>query len=99
MKPSKKSIPARLAAAAFWLALWQWAAMAVGQEVFLVSPLRALDTLVRLLPTADFWGRVAFPAGGSWGDLRWDAGAARPWRRRRGCPARWSCCWTPSCSW
>ena len=62
MKPSKKSIPARLAAAAFWLALWQWAAMAVGQEVFLVSPLRALDTLVRLLPTADFWGRVAFSA-------------------------------------
>ena len=60
---SKKSIPARLAAAAFWLALWQWAAMAVGQEVFLVSPLRALDTLVRLLPTADFWGRVAFSSG------------------------------------
>ena len=63
MKPSKKSIPARLAAAAFWLALWQWAAMAVGQEVFLVSPLRALDTLVRLLPTADFWERVAFSSG------------------------------------
>ena len=60
---SKKSIPARLAAAAFWLALWQWAAVAVGQEVFLVSPLRALTTLVRLLPTADFWGRVAFSSG------------------------------------
>ena len=63
MKTSKKSLPARLAAAAFWLALWQWAAMAVGQEVFLVSPLRALETLVRLLPTADFWGRVAFSSG------------------------------------
>ena len=63
MKPSKKSIPARLAAAAFWLALWQWAAMAVGQEVFLVSPMRALATLARLLPTADFWGRVAFSSG------------------------------------
>ena len=63
MKKAKKTLPARLAAAAFWLALWQWAAMAVGQEVFLVSPLRALATLARLLPTADFWGRVAFSSG------------------------------------
>ena len=39
----------RLGAAAFWLAVWQCAAMAVGQEVFLVSPVQALRTLLQLL--------------------------------------------------
>ena len=63
MKTKKRSWLARLAAVAFWLALWQWAAAAVGQEVFLVSPVRALSTLVRLLPTGAFWGRVAFSSG------------------------------------
>ena len=47
MKSKKKSWPARLAAVAFWLALWQWAAVAVGQEVFLVSPIRAAGTLLQ----------------------------------------------------
>ena len=63
MEPKKKSWPGRLAAAAFWLVLWQWAAMAVGQEVFLVSPVQAAATLVRLLPTGNFWARVAFSSG------------------------------------
>lgn len=40
-----KQLFERLAAAAFWLAVWQCAAMAVGQEVFLVSPVQALRTL------------------------------------------------------
>ena len=63
VQTNKKPLPARLAAAAFWLAVWQAAAMAVGQEVFLVSPLRAAGTLLRLLPTGDFWARVAFSSG------------------------------------
>ena len=37
--------------------------MAIGQEVFLVSPVQALGTLVQLLPQAEFWQRVAFSAG------------------------------------
>ena len=45
----------RLLAVAFWLAVWQAAAMAIGQEVFLVSPVQALRTLMQLLPRADFW--------------------------------------------
>ena len=53
----------RLLAVAFWLAVWQAAAMAIGQEVFLVSPLQAFGTLVQLLPQAEFWQRVAFSAG------------------------------------
>ena len=48
----------RLLAVAFWLAVWQAAAMAIGQEVFLVSPVQALRTLVQLMPRADFWQRV-----------------------------------------
>ena len=48
---------------AFWLAVWQAAAMAIGQEVFLVSPVQALRTLVQLLPRADFWQRVGFSSG------------------------------------
>ncbi len=63
MKTTNKTWPARLGAAAFWLALWQLAAMAVGQEVFLVSPVRALGALLQLLPTGGFWERVAFSSG------------------------------------
>ena len=53
----------RLGAAAFWLAVWQCAAMAVGQEVFLVSPVQAVRTLLQLLPQAEFWQRVGFSSG------------------------------------
>ena len=58
-----KQLFERLAAAAFWLAVWQGAAMAIGQEVFLVSPVQALRTLVQLLPRVDFWQRVGFSSG------------------------------------
>ena len=58
-----KQLFERLAAAAFWLAVWQCAARAVGQEVFLVSPVQALRTLLQLLPQAEFWQRVGFSSG------------------------------------
>ena len=58
-----KQLFERLGAAAFWLAVWQCAAMAVGQEVFLVSPVQALRTLLQLLPQAEFWQRVGFSSG------------------------------------
>ena len=56
----------RLGAAAFWLAVWQCAAMAVGQEVFLVSPVQAVRTLLQLLPQAEFWQRVSAPGAFCW---------------------------------
>ena len=62
MKQTKKG-RLWLAAVVFWLVVWQGAAMAIGQEVFLVSPLQAFGTLVQLLPQAEFWQRVAFSAG------------------------------------
>ena len=58
-----KQLFERLTAAAFWLAVWQCAAMAVGQEVFLVSPVQAVRTLLQLLPQAEFWQRVGFSSG------------------------------------
>ena len=63
MKKTKKSRLAQLAAVGFWLVVWQIAAMVIGQEVFLVSPLQAIGTLLELLPQADFWQRVGFSAG------------------------------------
>ena len=63
MKQTKKRRAGLLAAAVFWLAVWQAAAMAIGQEVFLVSPIQAAGTLMELLPQADFWQRVGFSAG------------------------------------
>ena len=63
MEKTKKRRLQLLAASVFWLGVWQAAAMAIGQEVFLVSPAQALGTLVQLLPQAEFWQRVAFSAG------------------------------------
>ena len=53
----------RAGAVVFWLAVWQCAAMAIGQEVFLVSPVQALRTLLGLVPRADFWQRAGFSSG------------------------------------
>ena len=58
-----KQLFRRAGAVVFWLAVWQCAAMAIGQEVFLVSPVQALRTLLELLPQAAFWRRVGFSSG------------------------------------
>ena len=62
MKHNNKQLQ-KIGAVLFWLAVWQCAAAAIGQEVFLVSPVQALRTLVQLLPQADFWYRVGFSSG------------------------------------
>ena len=59
----QKQLFRRVGAVVFWLAVWQCIAMAVGQEVFLVSPLQALRTLLGLLPQKEFWQRVCFSSG------------------------------------
>lgn len=48
------------AAVAFWLALWQVVALAVGSSVLLVGP---WQVVVRLVPTVDFWTTVARSCG------------------------------------
>ena len=58
-----KTLLRRAGAVLFWLAVWQAAAMAVGQAVLLVSPVQALQALLQLLPQPEFWHRVGFSAG------------------------------------
>lgn len=45
----------RAAAILFWLAVWQLGSMAVGQEILLVSPLRAFRTLIEMLGERSFY--------------------------------------------
>ena len=63
MDKTKKRRIQILAASVFWLGVWQAAAVAIGQEVLLVSPVQAIGTLVELLPQAEFWQRIGFSAG------------------------------------
>ena len=50
-----------LLAVAFWVAVWQGLAVCIGHNgLFLATPLQTVQTLWRLLPTADFWHRVGF---------------------------------------
>jgi NitT/TauT family transport system permease protein len=47
-----------LVVVAFWLVVWQAAALVVGHEVLLASPANVLVRLGELGLTADFWGTV-----------------------------------------
>ena len=50
------------AAILFWVAVWQFAAIAIPQKFLLASPLETLEKLAGLVPTAAFWQRVSFSA-------------------------------------
>ena len=52
--------PVRLWAAALWLIVWQGAAMLVGQDFLLASPLTALFRFFELARTAQFWSAALF---------------------------------------
>ena len=43
---------------AFWLAVWQVVAWAVGQEILLASPVSVAQRLAELVFTSGFWGTV-----------------------------------------
>ena len=61
--PGKLKKRLRAAAAAlFWVAVWQIAAIWLGEDLLLVSPLAVFHELLRLLPTGAFWLRVGFSA-------------------------------------
>lgn len=46
----------------FWLAVWQIAALVIGQKILLVTPLEALHCFLAMLPQPAFWARVIFSA-------------------------------------
>lgn len=52
---SVKRISLTIAAAVFWLLLWQLASLAVGNPLILPSPLHTLDRLAELSADSDFW--------------------------------------------
>lgn len=64
--PGKKGVRAwgrRLAVAAFWLAAWQLASMAVGSRIVLVGPAEVACRLAELVIEADFWVSVGLSLG------------------------------------
>lgn len=57
---SRRNLLRWLAAAVFWLAVWQGVAMLVGREVLLAPPLRVAERLWALAQTAEFWRTTAY---------------------------------------
>jgi len=53
----KRALTSALAVA-FWLAAWWVLSAIVGHEVLLVSPIRAVSALIRLMSTTDFYRAV-----------------------------------------
>lgn len=47
----------------FWIAVWQAASMALGQEILLVSPVSVLGKLAELMLTGDFWQSIVYSFG------------------------------------
>ncbi len=54
-----KSSP-RLWAVGFWLLIWQAAAISVGRDFLLASPLTVLQRFCQLIVTAPFWGAALY---------------------------------------
>ena len=50
-------------AVGFWLLVWQLAAVSVGQEILLASPLSTLARLSELIRTGPFWRSILFSLG------------------------------------
>ncbi len=44
----------------FWLAAWQFAAYAIGQDLFLVSPVKVIKILTVQVQQASFWRTVSY---------------------------------------
>lgn len=44
----------------FWLTVWQLAALAIGQDILLVSPVKVVSTLFYQVQEAAFWSTVAY---------------------------------------
>ena len=59
-RKNKKNAFKSLLAVCVWVALWQIASMAVGEEMLLASPLSVGRELASLVPTAAFWQSIGF---------------------------------------
>ncbi len=58
MKDAKRWTPMKLGAIVLWIAVWQAAAMAIGREILLPTPLQVMARLFELVRTVPFWRAV-----------------------------------------
>lgn len=58
-KLNKKTIY-QILAVCFWLLVWEASSRAIGKEILLVSPVKVLFIIFRLVKDADFWQTIAF---------------------------------------
>ena len=59
MNPAQVKVLRRLAVIAFWLAVWQLAAAAVGKELLLPGPPAVMKKLIELASAETFWRTLA----------------------------------------
>lgn len=59
LSTSKKEL-IRLGAIAFWLLVWLIASLLIGEELFLPSPIKVIQTFVHLLSEKLFWSSILF---------------------------------------
>ena len=50
----------RIVAVFFWITIWQFASMYLGQEILLASPVSVVRKLFELSFTGNFWQSVGF---------------------------------------
>lgn len=84
LEPGRQTTPSliRIASVLFWLALWQAAALLIGNSIILASPLETGKTLVSQLFLAEFWSVFSPPACGSawafWEPFSWRQSSELP---------------------
>ncbi|WP_028828516.1 ABC transporter permease [Proteocatella sphenisci] len=55
----EKSKIVTIAAVSFWILLWQFASMAIGEEILLASPVKVLKTMAELFVQPHFWSAIS----------------------------------------
>lgn len=58
-----KKIIIRILAVCFWLLLWEFVSIRIGQEILLASPAAVFITLAELIKSPDFWQTILFSSG------------------------------------
>ncbi|MBE5960212.1 MAG: ABC transporter permease subunit [Lachnospiraceae bacterium] len=58
MQDNKNGGKMKLWAVCFWLIVWQFASMQIGQEILLVSPVSVIQCLIREIQTPEFWHSI-----------------------------------------
>lgn len=60
MSNKKNGRGVKLWAVAFWLIVWQIAAVSMKQEIFLVSPVSCVKTLIEMMKTREYYERILY---------------------------------------